>query len=75
MVDLFVNKFIGKFVKTQVYYFFNQLLLIKGLRAKRFLFWGIFSVSFIFSQKGQNGLRVYSFTWVEFLKTIDGPVI
>ena len=48
---IFVKKFFEIFVKIQVYHFSYQLIHIKGLNAKGFLFLSISSLSFIFLKK------------------------
>ena len=54
MIGLFVNDFFGKFVKTQVYHFSQQLVHIKGLHAKGFIFLNFSSFSLIFFKIGSK---------------------
>ena len=66
MIGLFVNEFFGKFLKTQVYHFSQQLVHIKGLHAKGFLFLNFSSFSLAFFKIGSKS-PTYLFiakTWI-----------
>ena len=72
MIDIFVKFCFEKFVKNPVYHFSYKLVDVKGLHAKGFLFFSIFS---FLSKNGQNGENVYSSKVVDFFKTIDGSML